>query len=367
MTKTKKTIIKIAIATGGTGGHIFPAQSLADSLIEHNITPILICDDRTTKFLQGSFTTIEKFYITSDNMSGSFNQKILGLYKLIFSIFKVRSYLKKIKPAAIVSFGGYPTFPTLVAAASLKIPTIAYEQNSVLGRVNRFLLPIINHLCITFPHTIGLKEKHKSKTFLIGSIVRKEAVTSKKPKKYKDKIYILIIGGSQGAQILSEIIPSALLLLDQNLQKKLIIYQQARENLVEETYKTYKNFKGKVTIKPFFDNIGNLLSKADFLICRSGASTIAEVIHTHKPAILIPFPYATDNHQYYNASFLVNNDAGIMITQQELTSHLMAAKLKELITSPNTVTSIQQNLKKLSKNNSLEKLITVIKNSIKRH
>lgn len=360
MKKTKKAPTKIVIATGGTGGHIFPAQALSDSLIEHRITPILICDDRTTKFLQGSFTTIEKLYIKSENMSSSLFEKIVGIYKLIFSIFKVRTYLKKHRPNAVIGFGGYTTFPTLMAAISLKIPTIIHEQNSVLGRVNRYLLPFVNHLCISFPFTIGLKTKYKNKTTVTGNFVRREVLGLKSKKNHKDKLHILIIGGSQGAQILSEVVPDAIKSLDDTLQARLIVYQQARDNLVDSTNKSYQGFKGKVSIKPFFENMGDLLAKSDLLIGRAGASTISEIIATNKPSILIPYIFATDNHQYHNAAYLVNNDACMMITQKELSPSMLATKIRNLLFSPEALIAMQKNLKKLSQSNNIEKFISLV-------
>lgn len=347
---------KIVIAAGGTGGHIFPAQSLAEILIQEGYEVILVCDKRADQFLQGAFKDIERYYITSDKHTTSKLRKIISYSKLCFSIMKVLKFFGSKKPNLIIGFGGYPTFPTLAAAKILRIKTAVHEQNAVLGVVNRFFASVVDRIFISFQPT--LKLNHPNKSVLAASMVRKQI---KKTEKKKDShLRVVVIGGSQGAQVMTDFVPDAICSLDKSLQKKLIVHQQARDVLIEETKSKYKEFKGKIIISDFFDNVGELMNEADLIICRAGASTIAEVEFLGKAAIFLPYPHAVDNHQYYNALNLVDKGAGILIIQEELTKNLLASKIEKLLIDESYRESIEQNASNLYDKDVSKKFISEI-------
>ena len=363
--KKKENKYTVVIAAGGTGGHVFPAQALAEKLIKNNITPILICDDRATLFLQGAFREIEKFYIHSEKMTGSIDKKIWGMVKLIFSILKVRSYLKKVKPQLVIGFGGYPSFPTLIAAKSLGIKIMLQEQNAVLGRVNRWLAPYVDEICLSFPNTIGLNAKHRQKTHIIGNLVREEILSTLQSDKYTKKgqaeIKLLVIGGSQGAQVMSEIVPFALKELPDSLQSRITVYQQARDNLVDQTIQAFAGFKGKFITKPFFSNIAELMQWADLVICRAGASSVAEIIVAKKPAILIPLPIATDNHQEYNARYLSDQGLATLILEKDFSVDALAKELNTQLTDLPVLHNFSKKFTPVKANNAASEFFKIIK------
>lgn len=358
----------VVIAAGGTGGHIFPAQALAEKLSNNNITPVLICDDRADQFLQGIFLNIQKFYIHSEKMTGSFDKKVWGIVKLLFSILKVRSYLKKINPQMVIGFGGYPSFPTLFAAKSLNIKVIVHEQNAVLGRVNRWLAPLVDEICLSFPHTINLKPRYKTKTHIIGNPIRedilKTLLKSKESKKPSKGINLLVIGGSQGAKIMTDVVPFALKELPEKLQPQITVYQQARDNLIDKTEDNYQGFLGKVTIKPFFTNIASLLQSSDLVICRSGASSIAELMVAKKPSILIPLAIATDNHQFYNAKFLTDQGQGILLLEKEFTIAALASQLEKLLMDKANIERISSKFAHKNSHNASSDFVKFIKQKL---
>ena len=352
-------------AAGGTGGHIFPAQALAEKLIKNNITPILICDDRATKFLQGVFQEIEKFYIHSNNMTGSLDKKIWGIVKLAFSILKVRSYLKKVKPQVVVGFGGYPSFPTLIAAKSLGIKIMLHEQNAVLGRVNRWLAPYVDEICLSFPNTKGLKAEHKIKTHVIGNLIREDILSNLQMDKYAKKrsteTKLLVIGGSQGAQALSEIIPVALKKLPDVLQSRITVYLQARDTLMDLAARDLAGFKGKFIIKPFFNNIAELMLGADLVICRAGASSIAELIVAKKPSILIPLPIATDNHQERNAKYLSDQGLATLLLEKDLSVDVLSKQLNSLLADLTRLRNFSNKFTHIKADNAASDFFKIIK------
>lgn len=336
----------IVLAAGGTGGHIFPAQAVCGILLKKKYNPLLICDDRTDQFLQKPLSEITRYKTLSRKYSGSIFSKLTALILTLISTFLVTFRFIKTRPKLVIGFGGYPSFPTLLAATVLRIPFIIHEQNAVLGRVNRIFARFAKKVFLTFPNT---KFAHKNNSIVTGNFVRPEILSAKSSPKKADKIYILVIGGSQGAQIFSEVIPHTICNLPKSLQKKLAITQQARPNLLDSTKLFYKKSTAKVEIKDFFLNIGELLKQADLVICRAGASTIAELIELGKPAILIPYRHAMDNHQYFNAKYLVDNGAAIMIEESHLTTQKLGEEILRLLNKKPTLSAMSKAAKSLKK------------------
>lgn len=325
----------IALAAGGTGGHLFPAQSVAEEFTSKGYRAILICDQRTKDFVKGKLASIDSFKIFAPRPGGtSILDRVVNLIKIIPTVLKVRRYLKTEDVRAVVGFGGYPSLPTLLAALSLKLPTYIHEQNSVLGSVNRLMAPFVKAVFTSFPTTRNLNKKYLKKTLCTGMPIR-DVITQHllKPQEDKDdKIVILVIGGSQGAKILSEIVPVAISQLDKALQKRITVYQQARLNMVHEAKRLYSATECTFIVETFFENIGELISQSDLIIARAGASTIAEIAAFKKQAILIPLAIATDNHQLYNSKLLESAGLAKIVEENVLHPVSLSRTITEMLT-----------------------------------
>ncbi len=349
----------IALAAGGTGGHIFPAQALAEELIEQGYKPLLICDQRTNEFLRGSLAKIDSIKLFAPRPSNQLIKNIGSLLKTVPIIFRLRKMLKKARVKAVVGFGGYPSFPTMLAALSLGIPAYIHEQNAVLGRVNRIIAPYARKVFLSFPNTQKLEGKYKAKSIVVGNLVRKSVseIAKQTTKRDDDFLNILVIGGSQGSKILSEVVPLSIKRLPEELQKRLVISQQARLNLVLETKRLYKATKAKVDVRDFYNDIGMLMKSADLIICRAGASTVTEIAIMGKPAIFVPLKIAMDNHQYYNAKFLSDLGGAVLIDEDEFDSNALHNILLDLLSHPKKLKNMATANKKTAVFGAAEKVV----------
>lgn len=327
----------IALATGGTGGHFFPAQALAVELKKRGFEPVLICDQRTREFVKGELSKIRTVKIFAPKPTNSVFGNMLNMFRVIPSIVHLRKLLKAKQVKAVIGFGGYPSFPTVAAALSLGLKTYLHEQNAVLGRVNRIFAPLVSGIFVSFEKTAFLREGLRHKTHFVGNLVRQEVIqqASKQSKpKREEHFNILIIGGSQGATILSDVVPDALLRLPADMRAKLKVTQQVRRNLVEDTKKAYASAEFPITISPFFENIAELMGEADLIIARAGASTVTEIAVMGRPSILVPYKFAKDNHQYYNAQPLVRAKAAVVITEDLFKPQKLSLEIKRIIEKP---------------------------------
>jgi UDP-N-acetylglucosamine--N-acetylmuramyl-(pentapeptide) pyrophosphoryl-undecaprenol N-acetylglucosamine transferase len=316
-----RLVQRIALAAGGTGGHLFPAQALAETMIERGIQPFLICDQRTKDFINGGLAEINSIKIFAPRPGKSWLNKMVNFFKLIPVVLNLRRCLKQENVQAVVGFGGYPSFPTMVAALSLGLPTYIHEQNAVMGRVNRLLCSFAKKIFISFDTTMQIPTGCESKVMITGNLVRKSVAKFAEYQKTvspNNTLTILILGGSQGSKLLTEIVPATIAALDDKLQRRLVIYQQTRPNLLAEAKKAYaKTSCKKVVVEAFFDNVGELLQQADIVVCRAGASTVTEIAMLQTPSILVPLKIARDNHQYYNAKFLVDMGGAYMLAEED--------------------------------------------------
>ena len=322
----------VVLAAGGTGGHIFPAQGLAEELTSHNFEPFLICDERSQDFLHHPFDQSNTQVFKIDRFGGGVLKNLGKIFKLLITIFKIYRLLRKLNAQAVVGFGGYTTFPTIIAALLSGTAIYTHEQNAVIGRVNRIFLPFVKKVFLSFPQTRLIAKKYQKKTVMVGNIIRSSvlSILKSKIKKASKSIKILIIGGSLGSKIITDIVPHALARLGGSGQA-IEVYQQARLDSIEEVSKIYQDAKIKAEVKSFFDNIGELMITADIVIARSGASTIFELALAKKPAILVPLKIAIDNHQFYNAEFLREAGAAIVMTESEFTVEALEATLNSLL------------------------------------
>lgn len=369
--KKKQTII---ITAGGTGGHVFPAHTIAKILSNgYNILFCIDCRGHNFLLQLNDFNNDAKtnandakaytiILIPSSNLDGTLNQKVLSLWKLLFGTLKAIYHCARTNPKLVVGFGGYATIPCILAGYIFKIPIVLHEQNTVLGRVNDFFIKIAKLVILSFPNVLKLNyTKYRDKIVNIGNPIRKEIAEYKNNKKFVDDrnaksndtknnlIKILIIGGSQGAGLFNKI-PAYINLLPQIIKNKLIVNHQVRKESMDFVINEYKNYDIKeYNVSTFFKNIANLMNDADLIISRAGALSVSEIEHFGKPAIFIPYALAKDNHQYYNAKYLEDNNSAIIITESEFEKNFFTT-LKDLLVN-NALEKITINAKKNKKNN----------------
>lgn len=322
---------RIVLSAGGTGGHVFPAQALAQVLSSQGYKVFIFTDGRGHQFKDSSFSMIP---IPASHLHGSIGKKIGGTLKLVSGIGTALYQLRRIKAHGVVGFGGYASFPTMVAAAILRLPTIIHQADAYFGRTNCFLAPYMTRIATSFPHVENIPPSCQGKVSFTGLPVRSDIQSSPYiPSQEDAPFHLLVTGGSQGAKIFGEIIPQAVQLLKPTLQKRLFITQQCRAESLELTRALYKKTKAHVELAPFLDQMGKQYKKSHLVISRAGASSVVETALAGRPAIFIPYPYAMDNHQFYNAQQAVNVEGGWLIQEKELTSEGLASFLSELMTS----------------------------------
>ncbi len=343
---------KILICTGGTGGHIFPAISLAQYLEKKNFNVDLITDYRAKRFINN----LNLRNIAFINVKTPTGKKGLGLIYSLFLIFI--SFLYSIffllfkKPQLIIGSGGYASFPILLAAKLLKKKFIIYETNSVVGRVNKFFLNSSIKIFTGYP--LKNLNINNDKINFVGQLIREQIYTAKEKNNFKKDnnfdFTLLVIGGSQGAEIFSKILPQSLNKLF-SLNKKIRIFHQAgnkeQESKIDFTYKNNSN----VTIFNFEPNIEKYMMLSDLVITRAGSSTLSELAFLQIPFIAIPFKDSLDNHQFYNAEYFFKMSACWLIDQQELNSEKLFDLVKDLILNKEKLLEKKSKLKELTKTN----------------
>lgn len=321
--KQKKSII---ISTGGTGGHIFPALAVHNVLKEmYNIT--WITDKNGAKYASDVQNQI---IIKSSGFHKPLMRKVCSILKLAKNTALCIYHILKIKPAAIVTFGCHTSAPAAIAGILLRIPIILHEQNVVAGITNSILSRFASIVAVSFPETRNLhKQTHHS-----GLPIRNDFARSDMSTKYKTKntYHILVLGGSLGSAILSDIIPYSISLLPHNFQRKLAISHQCPQDILSKTEKLYKSTHiSYCNISPFFVQIAKQMKQADLIISRAGASTIAELEHLGKPSILIPMARSANNHQLHNARYLQQHYNSTVIEERELTAQTLADEISRIL------------------------------------
>jgi UDP-N-acetylglucosamine--N-acetylmuramyl-(pentapeptide) pyrophosphoryl-undecaprenol N-acetylglucosamine transferase len=314
----------IILVSGGTAGHLFPAIALENALKEKGFAAQILTDTRGAQYINPDDLLHDRLSI--NHQAGSLQKSI----DVVKDFFKARKLFKRLKPSYVIGFGGYPTLAPLWAAYSLKIPIVIHEQNALMGKANRLITPIAQKIALSFEHTFGIRSKNKSKCTYIGNPVRPEILNLQDKISIiatTDKFNILIIGGSQGAKIFSDIIPDAIALLPNDIQKHLKITQQVRPEYLDETNAKYINLSAEVELSPFFQQVGEKIINTDLMICRAGASTIAENLVLGCPALYIPLPSSAENHQYINAKEVERLKAGSIIEQKNLTPASLATEI----------------------------------------
>ena len=326
------------LAAGGTGGHMVPAAALAEELTRRGHRVALVSDARGVRF-PGLFDNVQTHVLPA----GRFQvKKPQGWASAVREMWRGRAMARELyrtfKPAAVIGFGGYPAFPALLAAFAEKIPTAVHEQNAVLGRVNRVVAGKVDAIATSYKATERLAAKHEHKVHLVGNPVR-DAVLALRAKPYplleEDGIFrVLVTGGSQGASILSQVVPDGLAMLPVTFRRRLQVTHQARIEDIDAVRAQYAEHQIPADLATYLPDMPEQLAWAHLVIARAGASTIAELTAAGRPAILVPLPGATDDHQTANAREITKAGGARTIPQPEFTAVELAKQMQKLGLDP---------------------------------
>ena len=329
-------VLPIVIAAGGTGGHFFPAEALASELLTRCRRVALITDARSGGLQSPVFTGLERFVIKGAGIAGRGAWRAgNAAVALAAGVLQARRILVRINAAVVVGFGGYPSVAPVLAARLMRRPpaVILHEQNAVLGRANRFLARQADRLALSFTATTRVPDVP---TAVTGNPVR-PAVAALAETQYgppSDAIRLLILGGSLGARVFSDVVPGALATLPEHLLDRIRVAQQCRPEDLDRVRATYDLAGVDATLSPFFPDLAERLASAHLVIARAGASTVAELAIAGRPAILVPLPGAIDDHQTANARALVEARGASMIAQRDLTPAALRDRLMRLLSEP---------------------------------
>ena len=329
--------MNFALAAGGTGGHMIPAHALAAELKSRGHGVLLITDERGARF-PGLFEGVPVHILPAGRLGGN----PIGWLKAGVSVVKGRGQAKRLyrehRPDAVVGFGGYPAFPSLLAASAMRIPTVLHEQNAVMGRVNRLLAGEAEAIGIAYDQVDRLSSRFQDKTVVVGNPVRDEiARLGELPYPPFDEVAplkILVTGGSQGASVLGDVVPAGLGMLQPSLRHRLQVVQQCRPDDIERVRSQYAALGIPAELLTYIEDMPEKLADAHLVIGRAGASTIAELTAAGRPAILIPFPSATDDHQTANAREMTKAGGARTIQQDGFTPEVLARQIDAMAADP---------------------------------
>ena len=326
----------VVLAAGGTGGHVFPAQALAEELLRRGHALALVTDHRGVEY-GDALGRIETFRISAAGFGKGLIGKLRGIVALGAGFLQARRVLSRLRPGAVVGFGGYPTLPTMIAACRAGLPTLIHEQNAILGRANAFLAPRVSRIATSFASVAGIGARDRNKSVHTGNPVR-ATIAELRDRAYADptehELAILVLGGSQGARVLSDVVPAALAALPDAARRRLRVVQQCRKEDIERVRLAYWGHNIRAELATFFDDVPDRLQAAHLVICRAGASTVAELVEAGRPAVLVPYRFATDDHQRANASAVAEAGGGWMMVEDDFTPEALARRIEELIEDP---------------------------------
>ena len=351
----------ICLAAGGTGGHVFPAMAVAETLSARGYRTQLFTDRRGAKIANASNPDAlsAPLGITIIASASPFQRGIIrrmdALFKLGFGALQCLLHFCLKRPAAIIGFGGYPSFAPLFAGGLLRIPGILHEQNAFLGRANHLLARRAGNLALSWDGTRNLPDNiHIDVTGMpVRDAFHQDGISGKAQKpaarQANDKLHLAVFGGSQGAAIFATLVPTAIGLLPETLKKRLVITQQARIDQIETLDAVYADMGVTATIAPFFADIAAHIRQSDLIISRAGASSVAELASLGAPTIFIPFPHAMDDHQTQNAMQMQNLGGGLCLAESDLDAKVLAKHLANLLGNTNLLDDMAAKAKQLSK------------------
>ncbi|MCP5433251.1 MAG: undecaprenyldiphospho-muramoylpentapeptide beta-N-acetylglucosaminyltransferase [Alphaproteobacteria bacterium] len=349
------------LAAGGTGGHMFPAEALAGELRRRGARVVLFTDERGKRFAKGF--AVEEIVVTdSATLSGGAVARLRAGVKLVNGVAQAARLLARVRPKAVVGFGGYPSAPAMSAALVLRIPTVIHDSNALLGRTNRLLEPLVTRTALGLPSPEG--RGPEAKAVLVGNPVR-EGVRARAGAPYEaprpgGELRLLVFGGSQGARIFGEVVPEAVGLLAPELRARLRLVQQVREEDMERVRGIYERLAVGAELAPFFDDMPDRLAAAHLVLARAGAGSVTELMAIGRPAILVPFAGAMDDHQTVNARVLADAGAGFLLAEAAFTPGELAGRLADLAAAPERLAGAAEAARGLGQTDATERLANLV-------
>lgn len=353
----------VLICAGGTGGHLFPAESLAHALAARGMR-IALATDARVESIKAAFPAETFLTIPSATPSGrSIVKKAGAMMTLGRGLARATGEVRRLNPAVVIGFGGYPTVPPVLAAQMLRIPTILHEQNAVMGRANAFLARAARVIATGFRDVRGIPARARAARVHTGNPIR-PAVLAAAGMPYPETgagLNLLVFGGSQGARVMSEIVPAAIERLPAELRARLSIVQQARAEDLAGVQALYDGMGlAAIEASPFFKDMPERIARSHLVVARSGASTVSELSAIGRPAILVPLPGALDQDQAANAATLAEIGAALAIPQKAFTPERLAAELADQLDNPEKLTAAAKAAKSAGILDAAERLATLV-------
>ena len=354
----------ILLAAGGTGGHLFPAEALGVELMRRGFRVRLATDARALRY-SGLFSRDTIDVVPSETVRSRNPLSLARTGVMLAAGMAVAVHLlRKLKPAAVVGFGGYPTLPPLVAARLLGIPGIIHDANAVLGRANRFLSSRVSAIATSLPGVLDRDPELASKTTTVGTPMR-PAILAASAVQYvgpepSGPFRLLVTGGSQGARVMADIVPPAIEKLEPSLWSRLVLTQQVREEDMTRVRAVYDRLRINAELAPFFTDLPARLAANHLVISRSGAGTVAELAAIGRPSILVPLPGAIDQDQFANAGVLSEAGGGLRIVQSEFTPDRLAAEISALAAEPAKLAAMADAARKAGRLDAAERLADLV-------
>ena len=356
---------KIIFSGGGTGGHIFPAINLMKHFFDKKYKVLLVTDKRGDHFLK-NYSEFKSYIINAGTPTKkSLFRKIFSFFLIFYSIIQSISILKKEKPDLIFGFGGYVSFPISFASRFFNLPLVIYENNMILGRANKYLSSFSKKILLSKKTTTNLPKSYKDKTFEVGAILNKNIInySSFKKNKNQSKFSILVLGGSQGAEIFGTVIPAVIKML-KDAGHEIEINQQCISEQKKSIIDFYEENNIKNYVFEFDKNIFKLFSSSSLAITRCGASTTAELTYALTPFIAVPLPNSIDNHQYLNAKYYEEKGFCWLLKQDHLNKKNLFNLIMQIIENKNNLENIRENMKKNYNKNVYINIENIIKEFI---
>ena len=332
------------VTAGGTGGHVFPATALARDLMGRGEAVVFLTDARGARYLPAD---MESHEIRAKSPSGGLLARLTAVVTLGHGLIQSLALLGKLRPAAVACFGGYASFPASMAAILRRVPIMVHEQNAILGRSNRLVARFARVLALSFSDTSGIPTCGTRST-VTGNPVR-PGFASAVSKREDGRIRLLVVGGSQGARVLSDVVPAAVRSLPDGLREQVTVVQQCRPEDLERVRDAYVGSGVETELATFFGDMPDRMAQADLVISRSGASSVSELLTLARPSILIPYQHAADDHQHANAERLEREGAALLLPQAEITASLLGAALGDLLASPEKLTAMSEAARRLAR------------------
>jgi UDP-N-acetylglucosamine--N-acetylmuramyl-(pentapeptide) pyrophosphoryl-undecaprenol N-acetylglucosamine transferase len=354
----------ILLAAGGTGGHLFPAEALGVELIRRDLRVRLVTDSRALRY-SGLFSKDMIDVVPSETVRGRSPWQLARTGVMLAAGTAVAfNLMRRLKPAAVVGFGGYPTVPPLMAARLAGIPGIIHDANAVLGRANRFLSRHVGAIATSLPGVLDRDPALAGKTTTVGTPMRPAvlaaAAAAYQPPEATRPFRLLVVGGSQGARVMSDIVPGAIERLEPALWNRLILTQQVRDEDMTRVRAVYDRLKIHAELAPFFADLPARLASNHLIVSRAGAGTVAELAAIGRPSILVPLPGAIDQDQFANAGVLSVANGALRIAQADFTPDRLAAEISALAAEPTRLAAMAGSARAVGRLDAAERLADLV-------